>query len=104
MGRYDHAFMTTEHSVERRGRRRMKSFLSIEVISVDVISRGHILDLSDVGARCHAHVPPHARADVTLVWNAIRISGHVTWVKGNGFGVLFHPHLKPEQMAILLGA
>jgi hypothetical protein len=104
MGKYSHPLAAGEANTEKRGRRRLKAFLPVDILTEAGQGRGHILDITTVGARCHAHAAPLVHQDVTLAWNAIRASGHVIWVRGNGFGVLFHPPLTEEQIAILIEA
>lgn len=104
MGKYRHQFPIEGQDKEIRSRRRLKLFLPVTIQDGNKAERAHLLDISNGGARLHAHVPPTLKQDVTVEWSDVRVRGQVMWVKGNGFGLSFQPPINDDLVTRLIHA
>ena len=104
LGKHRNLFVVEQVGKQARHKRRLKVFLPVIVEMKGDEERAHLLDLSKIGARLHAHVAPHLHDDVALRHGDIAIRGVVVWVKGNGFGMMFNSDLTELQIATLISA
>jgi hypothetical protein len=102
LGKHRDLFVVEQVGKQARHKRRLKVFLPVTIEFHGDQTRAHILDLSKIGARMHAHSAPHPHDGVTIRYGTLAIHGTVAWVKGNGFGIMFDGNLSEPEIAMLL--
>lgn len=87
-----------------RSARRSKVFLPIAIETVIGPHRGHLLDISQCGARMHVDAAITCGEALVLHWGAIDIACQVSWRRELFCGVRFDQQLSGEQVDALVTA